>query len=102
TPSWIVSRLAILVASARGYGHRLRREDLMLEATTICQAKGSVLSYLHELTQEQTSDSEAKSASLEERTLLQPPQIHRTAHVLVIGDGLRAAAIQLRRAFPVP
>jgi two-component system nitrogen regulation response regulator GlnG len=73
----------------------------MLEATTICQAQGSVLSHLHELTQEQTSDTEAESASLEERTSLQPPGIHRTAHVLVIGDGLRAAAIQLRRAFPV-
>ena len=74
----------------------------MLEATTICNARGSVLSYLHELTREHTFDSEAESSSLENRTLLQSSVIQRTAHILVIGEGLRAAALHLKRAFPVP
>jgi hypothetical protein len=52
----------------------------MLEATTICQAQGSDLSYLHELAQEQRCDSESESASWEERTLLQTPGIQAVAH----------------------
>src|SRR5262249_11797577 len=90
------------VLSERGFADRPPREETMLEATARREKSHAMPHYLLRATSSPVEIPRDDSECLSEPSLHLLPCSTQTAHLLVVGDGLRLMAQQLSGAFPGP